>query len=229
MSADTDVLTVLDDYLPAEECRAVLGELRFVLWRASQVVHADTEGALVSGASSERTSESTTEHWFRPPLRRRLAAIEERLVRDFGVVRSHLEPWQAVRYRPGGRFGLHTDGGLFGSEPAGERVLTFLLYLKAPRTGGGTYFPRLDRIVEPVAGRLVVWKNLLPDGAVDPRTLHAATPTREGRKVVLTTWSRERPARSSAAQPTGTSPEQHADLPPPTPEEHHDGNRGHHR
>lgn len=189
-----DVL-VRDNYLSDEECAFMAGELEYVLWRASEVVRAEPSGGLVTFRSDERTSTSTSQKWFSDELNVRLAALETLLETDFGPTPAYLEPWQAVRYQPGGRFGLHTDAGAFGAEPWGERVLTFLVYLQAPDVGGETYFPRLNRLVEPIRGRIVVWHNLLPDGTIDGRLLHAATPPSKGTKAILTTWSRQRPIR----------------------------------
>ncbi|NAZ74933.1 hypothetical protein GTQ99_05775 [Kineococcus sp. T13] len=200
-----EVVTVLDGYLSPQLCRRVVAELEFALWRRSQVAVPGPGGGLVGASSPERTSESTGQRWFSEPLQALVEELGTRLCGDFGALPSHLEPWQAVRYGPGGRFGLHTDGGPFRLEPAGDRVLTFLLCVQAPEGGGGTYFPRLDRLVDAVAGRLLVWDNLLPDGRPDERTLHAATPARAGRKVVLTTWSRERPVRPPAQSAAASS------------------------
>ncbi|MFC4785585.1 prolyl hydroxylase family protein [Nocardioides sp. MAHUQ-72] len=194
----TDDVLVVDGYLDASACVRIVAELDYVLWRDSAVVRADGHGNLVTFQSEERTSRSTTQKWFGDALNAEIGELEARIEADFGPPTAYLEHWQAVRYAPGGRFGLHTDGGAFRDDPAGERVLTFLACVEAPEAGGETYFPRLGRLVEPVAGRLVVWRNLLADQTADPRFLHAATPTRAGAKTVLTTWSRQRPARGGA-------------------------------
>lgn len=189
---ESDVL-ICDNYLSAGECAFILKELEYVLWRTSEVARVEPGGDLISIRSEERTSTTTSQRWFSDELTTHLAGLETRLEADFGPPPAYLDPWQAVRYQPGGRFGLHTDAGAFGAQPSGERVLTFLVYLQAPDDGGETYFPRLHRFVEPIGGRIVVWSNLLPDGTVDRRLLHAATPPRAGTKTILTTWSRQRP------------------------------------
>lgn len=196
MIIPTDDLLVLDGYLGSDACRVILDELNFVLWGHSQVVRADADGQIVGFRSEERTSLSTTQKWFGERLLAEIALLESRFEADFGAAPAYLEEWQGVRYQPGGRFGLHTDGGLFADDPAGERVVTFLLCVQAPSAGGETYFPRLSRLVEPRAGRLVVWRNLSADNTVNGTFLHAATPVRDGSKTVLTTWSRQRPARA---------------------------------
>ncbi len=187
-----DGLAWEDAWLDPRTCARVVGELDFAFWRRSQVADR-AEGVLVSRESIERTSLSTSAKWFSPALRRIVDDIQARLVTEFGVDEAHLEAWQAVAYAAGGRFGTHHDGGHLAGEPGGERVLTFLLCVAAPDAGGATYFPDLDLLLQPVAGRLVVWNNLTADGTIDQRMRHAATPVHEGRKVMLTTWSRQRP------------------------------------
>jgi prolyl 4-hydroxylase len=169
-----------------------------VLWRGSEVVRLAPDGRPVTFRSDERTSHSTTQKWFSEELNEELNELEMRLETDFGPPPSHLEHWQVVKYEPGGRFGLHADGGAFAAEPAGERVLTFLVYVQSPEAGGETYFPQLNRFVKPATGRMAVWHNLLPDGTVNRRFQHAATPARGGTKTVLTTWSRQHAVRTPA-------------------------------
>lgn len=179
-----------DGWLADRDAQRIADDLDFTLWRRSQVLERSPDG-LNSRDSTERTSQSTNERWFTPKLRQRVARIQERICDELDVDPARLEPWQAVRYEPGGRFGIHHDGGSFADEPAGERVLTFLLCVQAPDAGGATYFPELDLLIQPEVGRLLVWQNLTPDGEIDDRKRHAATPVHEGRKIMLTTWSRE--------------------------------------
>ncbi|QIG39409.1 2OG-Fe(II) oxygenase [Microbacterium sp. 4R-513] len=181
-------------FLTRKNAAEMVSDLRFVRWQSSRVVKQGHAGRTVAD-DPMRVSRSAGQVWFNKALSKRVAQIEERVCADFGVEPDHLESWQAVQYDPGGKFETHLDGGSFRDEPGGERVLTLLLFLEQPESGGETYFPELDLLIEPTAGKLVVWKNLLPDGELDRRFLHAATPVREGRKTILTTWSRERPVR----------------------------------
>lgn len=190
-----DDLLVVDGYLCSDKCAFIANELRYVLWRGSEVVQTEADGTRRTALSDERTSTTASQRWFSKVLNGELKTIEERLVQDFGVATRYLERWQGVKYEAGERFGLHTDGGPFKDHPAGERVLTFLLCIQAPESGGETYFPKLDRLIEPKAGRLLVWNNLRRRGISNERFVHAATPARSGVKIILTTWSREWPVR----------------------------------
>lgn len=184
-----------DAFVDAKTAAAMRRELRYVHWQESRVVKPDATGGHVVVESERRVSSSAAQSWFNDSLSRAVASLEARICATFSVDSACLESWQAVRYEPGGKFEIHHDGGSFGAELAGERVLTFLLYLQTPASGGETYFPELGLLVPAVAGKLVVWNNLLPDGSLDRRFLHAATPVHEGRKTILTTWSRQRPLR----------------------------------
>lgn len=96
---------------------------------------------------------------------------------------------------------------------------TFMVYLQADCTGGGTHFPRLRRpraskwcrfiecdedqdgsaeiqaqvrdgvTFKPITGNAIFWENLRPDGTGYPETWHAALPVLSGEKVGLNIWS----------------------------------------
>jgi len=187
-----DRLVWLDGFLRRDQCDAILSELEFAYWSRSKLYVETGEGRYEHLLGEKRDSMTTSERWFSGPLRRAIAAIDRRLARRLPQVLTHREEWQATRYRKGGRFGYHADGGYFAGEPAGERTHTILIYLEAPRRGGVTRFPRLDIDVRSVAGRLAIWTNLTADGAGDAEMVHAGMPVSEGRKTTLVTWLRER-------------------------------------
>jgi len=190
---------LIDGFLTKKACAAILEELEFALWRPSTVVVRKCDGALENRRSGCRISETAGQEWFGRELARRIGSMETRLAAIVERPPERYEDWQATLYRPGGRFAPHLDAGHCGAEPAGEREWTALIYLDAPRRGGGTRFPALGLSVEPRAGRLVLWRNLLPDGAPDPRMEHAGEPVRAGRKTTLVTWIRQRAIRPAAA------------------------------
>ena len=106
------------------------------------------------------------------------------------------------RYLPGGFFKRHHDYILrsvrtAGFDNCGPRQLTFMLYLndlppapaRAP-SNGGTSFYGLGLVVEPKAGRALLWPDVLPDRPFerDERTAHEALLVHAGTKYVATTW-----------------------------------------
>jgi prolyl 4-hydroxylase len=182
----------IDGFLSEAKCRAIRHELDFALWRPSTVVNQTRDGSLYSHTSRIRVSETTSEEWFTPELRRDVRNIARRVAKRLDVDSGRFEEWQAVRYRCGGRFDYHLDAGFFSSDAAGERQWTVLIYLDTPDVGGATRFKRLRLKFEAVTGRLLLWNNLLADGAPDPAMLHAGAPVRRGRKTILVSWIRER-------------------------------------
>lgn len=127
-------------------------------------------------------------------------ALEELLFQLSGIAPNHGEALQGQRYAVGQEFKAHTDY----FEPtgpdyrrycsmAGQRTWTAMIYLNRPETGGATRFTRIGKTVRPETGKLLIWNNRLPDGGVNPATLHHGMKVRKGVKYVITKWYRERP------------------------------------
>ncbi|KAJ5625845.1 hypothetical protein N7510_002154 [Penicillium lagena] len=145
--------------------------------------------------------------------------LEDR-ARAFQGWRPHLyiERMWAQRYNASGHYRHHYDWS--GSwARGGDRLSTFMVYLDADCTGGGTNFPRLSmprgkqwcRFLEcedddqqekkqgitfkPIKGNAIFWENLRPDGSGYPETWHAAYPVTSGTKVGLNIWSWYQPPK----------------------------------
>jgi prolyl 4-hydroxylase len=125
-----------------------------------------------------------------------------------------IEKLWAQKYGVGGHYTYHYDWST-ASRSSG-RVSSFMVYLEANCTGGGTHFPRLPhpspdssesvwcRFVEcgvadeklkkgvvfkPVAGNAVYWENMRSDGSGYAESWHAGLPVASGTKVGLNIWS----------------------------------------
>ena len=110
------------------------------------------------------------------------------------------ESLQGQRYQTGQEYQIHCDyfPGSVDYWPAmkvsgGQRCWTAMAYLCDVAEGGETHFPRLGLLVPPRRGTLLIWNNLLPDGAPNSETVHAARPVVKGSKYIVTRWYRERP------------------------------------
>jgi prolyl 4-hydroxylase len=143
-----------------------------------------------------RTSETCDLDGNDPAVR----AVEEKIIALTGLDPAHGEPMQGQRYAEGQQFKLHTDyfeptGVDFARycSVAGQRTWTVMIYLNEPKAGGATRFKRIDKTVQPEAGKLLAWNNLLPDGRVNPDTLHHGMKVRAGTKYIITKWFREKP------------------------------------
>ncbi len=74
---------------------------------------------------------------------------------------------------------------------ARNRGRTICVYLNEPEAGGETEFPVAGLIVDPQAGRAVIFDNLLADGSPDVDSLHAGLPVVRGEKWLATLWLRQ--------------------------------------
>jgi prolyl 4-hydroxylase len=130
-----------------------------------------------------------------------VAAVEARIAGLLGLPPGLGEPLQGQRYAVGQEFKPHTDtfepGGAAYFEhcaETGQRTWTAMIYLNRPEDGGATRFKLVGKTVQPEAGKLLAWNNLLPDGSPNPATLHQGMKVRRGTKYILTKWFRERSA-----------------------------------
>ena len=119
-----------------------------------------------------------------------------------GLNPAYGEPLQGQRYAVGQEFKPHTDYFTPGGRDfqkfcalSGNRTWTFMIYLNDVAAGGATRFKMLDKTFQPERGKLLCWNNRLPNGAVNPATLHHGMKVRKGVKYVITKWYREKPWR----------------------------------
>ena len=175
-------------FLAAEECQALMSLIETN--RRPSTIADDMGDPLF------RTSETCDLDGSDPAVR----AVEEKIIALTGLDPVHGEPMQGQRYAEGQEFKNHTDyfeptGVDFARycSIAGQRTWTVMIYLNEPKAGGATRFKRIDKTVQPEAGKLLAWNNLLPDGRVNPDTLHHGMKVRSGTKYIITKWFREKP------------------------------------
>ncbi len=151
------------------------------------------------GIANFRTSETCDLDGCDPVV----AAVDRKIADLLGLSLELGEPLQGQRYAVGQEFKPHTDtfepGGYdfyVHTADAGQRTWTAMAYLNTPEDGGATRFKTIGKTVQPEAGKLLTWNNLLPDGRPNPATLHQGMKVRRGTKYVLTKWFREGPSRA---------------------------------
>jgi len=151
-----------------------------------------------NGDPTFRTSETCDLSDRLPEIRE----LEARLGELSGLDPAFGEPIQGQRYAVGQEFKPHTDyfdphGADYRTFCAlsGQRTWTFMIYLNDVAAGGATRFRMLDKTFQPEVGKLLLWNNRLPDGRVNPATLHHGMKVRKGVKYVITKWYREEPWR----------------------------------
>ena len=148
-----------------------------------------------TGIANFRTSETCDLDSSDPVV----AEVERMISGLLGLPLDRGEPLQGQRYSPGQEFRAHTDtfnpGGydfLVHTDRGGQRSWTAMIYLNEPEDGGATRFKTIGKTIQPEAGKLLTWNNLLADGKPNPSTLHQGMKVRRGTKYVLTKWFRER-------------------------------------
>jgi prolyl 4-hydroxylase len=126
-------------------------------------------------------------------------AVYRRLVKRLGVNPATSEGFRGVVYLPGQGYRAHHDAlqqPAPGEEPlfrpAGNRVITAMIYLNTIIAGGETVFPKFGVSIAPRAGTLAFWRNLDEQGAPDDRMIHLANATAAVDKFIATAWFRER-------------------------------------
>jgi prolyl 4-hydroxylase len=129
-----------------------------------------------------------------------VARVECKISELLGLPLGFGEPLQGQRYAPGQEFRPHTDtfnpGGydfLVHTQRGGQRSWTAMIYVNQPEDGGATRFKTIGKTIQPEAGKLLTWNNLLPDGTPNMATLHQGMKVRRGTKYVLTKWFRQGP------------------------------------
>lgn len=114
-----------------------------------------------------------------------LEAIRARMEQLLGFPNDVPDTFRFRRYARGESHPLHNDSYVIGGSTL---VASALLYLNTTDEGGETSFPSAlpePITVAPKRGRLVVWFNHTPDGAVDPLAVHEALPVTKGSKATI--------------------------------------------
>jgi prolyl 4-hydroxylase len=182
-------LFIVRGFLEPETCAAIIGRI--------DDRRRPSEIADDLGIADFRTSE-TCDLDRKDPV---VTQVEMKIADLLGLPPASGEAVQGQRYAPGQEFKAHTDpfepGGydyFVHTAKMGQRTWTAMVYLNQPEDGGATRFKTIGKTIQPEAGKLLVWNNLLPDGRPNPATLHQGMKVRRGTKYIITKWYRERPA-----------------------------------
>ena len=138
-----------------------------------------------------------------PTVQASLDALQLRLCKLVGIHPAYAETLTCQHFEVGEGVPAHTDA--FGPQDfghpgarMGQRTHTLLLYLNAAESGGETCFELAGLRITPRQGSVLVWRNLLPDGSVNPNSARCEAPLDSGKKTLLTLHlrasSRQRPA-----------------------------------
>ncbi len=182
-------IVLFGDFLSKQECDRLIEAARPRMQR-SMTADPRTGETMVD---TVRTSRGMFFHRDETPLVR---TIEARIAKLLQWPVSHGEHLQVLHYRPGDRYEPHYD--YFdptqpGAAPllarGGQRVATFLMYLREPERGGDTTFPDLGLSFAPRRGSALFFSYPVPDPS--SKSLHGGAPVQAGEKWVATKWLRE--------------------------------------
>jgi prolyl 4-hydroxylase len=178
---------VSDNLLSEEECHL----LRYLgAPHLKPSITADPDGKLLQ--VSLRSSYDMVLDEFLEDISLLLA--QRRMAALMGTTPAYSEPLHLLRYQNGQEYKPHRDylppslilpveqGG------PGQRESTAIVYLNDMKNGGETEFLEINKKIAPKTGRVLGFRNLLPDGSPDTRTLHAGLPVKFGTKWIATLW-----------------------------------------
>ncbi|HUA79134.1 MAG TPA: 2OG-Fe(II) oxygenase [Dyella sp.] len=192
LSVESPALRVLNDFLSAEECQALIEQSSPRLQRAATV---DRSGK--QQIDARRTSEGMFFTIGETPL---VSRIEKRIATMLSIPVDHGEGLQVLHYLPGQQYEPHYDwfnpdepGFAAVTAKGGQRIASLVMYLNTPDGGGGTAFPEIGLTVTALRGGAVYFAYDTGDTA----SLHAGLPVQEGEKWIATKWLRERPFQTS--------------------------------
>jgi hypothetical protein len=121
-----------------------------------------------------------------------------------------LEPCSIIRYEAGEEYRPHVDyftdpqiarNVAERNDPGGQRIATFLLYLRAPDRGGETVYEQAGVTVRGEAGLGVLHYNVTPDGRQDEQSLHSGRPIEGGEKWLWRSTLREQDLYDASVVP----------------------------
>lgn len=182
----------IENFLTPEECNQVIREINKNPKRSMVSGGEHKSGA---GVSNYRTSSTGTLKHQKFPL---IKDIDRRISRAINIPLELGEVTQGQKYEVGQEFKDHMD--YFGKNAMkghgdrwGNRTWTFMVYLNDDCEGGETEFKRLGLKFTPKTGMAVIWRNMNEDGTLNPNTMHAGRPVKQGVKYIITKWFRQKP------------------------------------
>lgn len=188
-SAFSKEIQVIDNFVDDKLCDSIVGYcLKHDLFNRSKVSLSDEVSSDYGGEVSVYRTSDTAKIIDFSELDG-LEGLYSKISAHLQIPLEHMERFQCVRYTPRTFFSPHFDTGPEFKNP---RRHTIIIYLNDDFTEGETCFPELRLKIRPVKGRAVIFDNLAADQEnINPLSLHAGLPVREGIKYICTIWTRK--------------------------------------
>ncbi len=183
----------VDNFLNKNECQSVIAAALKTLKRSMVTIHGDKFSHVYDDF---RTSKSGDLYLADPNIAK---DIDLKICALMGISPMHSEPIEAQWYDIGQEFKPHHDwfpedspGFQDYVKTQGQRTWTVMIYLNDVLEGGQTIFTELGLACDPKPGMALIWNNLNPDGTPNKATMHWGSPVKNGHKVIITKWFREK-------------------------------------
>lgn len=208
--SESPVIATCENFATAEECTHLINKVAAALQPAAAYRRGNS-----ANEDAELQSFSGRGHPISPLHTDAVTRIlERRVARMTGWSMHRLEPCSIVCYQAGEEYRPHVD--YFSEEQieanarlrhdyGGQRAATFLLYLKAPASGGETRYPHVGVDIAGRVGMAVLHYNVTRDGRPDHASLHAGLPVVDGEKWLWRSTLRQHSLYHSTLPDDGTS------------------------
>ncbi|MGH8321871.1 MAG: 2OG-Fe(II) oxygenase [Gammaproteobacteria bacterium] len=185
---------IVDNFVSESECAHLLA-----LAAARLAPARETTRERLSGEQTAFTGEAAI--FNTPDSDAVVRNIERRIAAVFALPVTHVEPLSVLRYRADDRYAPHVDyfdaarlaNNLRIGDRSGQRIASFLVYLRAPETGGETHYLKISKKIAGRPRMALCHFNLTGAGTPDPMTLHTGEAVVEGEKWLARTTLREKP------------------------------------
>ncbi|OEL38067.1 putative prolyl 4-hydroxylase 3 [Dichanthelium oligosanthes] len=161
-----------------------------------------------TGETNESSARTSSGMFLRREQDKIIRTIEKRIADYTSIPLEHGEGLQVLHYEVGQKFNPHYDYSENGcnTKNGGPRQATLLMYLSDVEEGGETVFPsaiaksssssrfsvkpfaKRGMSVKPKMGDALLFWSMKPDGSLDLKSLHGASPVIKGDKWSATKW-----------------------------------------
>lgn len=178
---------LFEDLLEPEACEQVIDVAEFCHFESATILLSAIDPEVRNGGILPLDLRNPVQKSTNDLLRRKIAVIQEALVRIYGVQFPQAETCSILRYGPSQQYQRHVDNILLSSrfqeveQGIPTRDVSIVGYLNQEFEGGETFFDRQNLKVKPQTGSAIVF----PAYYTHP---HQALPVTRGRKYAWTSW-----------------------------------------
>lgn len=187
---DPEIFTI-DNFIDYNVCQHFINISKNSL--VQSVVSNDINGFVSPGRTSSNT-------WIDHNHDEITLSIAKKIANIVDIPIENAEKFQVVYYNTTQEYKNHYDSWehdysektLRCMKTGGARLKTALVYLNDVEEGGGTNMSRLNKLINPVKGKLLVFNNTYKHTNIrHPLSEHAGTPVIKGEKYIFNLWFRE--------------------------------------